>query len=242
MLPQEVGRGLSHGGDIEIGSFHADENAVRHGFIRKVFGLLSLQLLLTAGITAICFAVDDVKDWLQSNGWFILVTIAASFLCLIILICVPGVKDTYPCNLMFLFIFTAFEGFLVGAVAGYYDTEAVVLAAVITVVVTVGLTIFALQTKIDFTLWSGVLLAALLTLIVIGLIAWIFPRNRGFILLYSALGAMLFSAFLIYDVQMIAGGHKYELGPDEYIEAALCVYLDILNLFLYILSLVSGGD
>ena len=56
------------------------------------------------------------------------------------------------------------------------------------------------------------------------------------------MGALIFSFYIIYDTQiMIGGNHKYSLSPEEYIFAALNLYLDIVNLFLYLLSIFGGG-
>lgn len=49
-------------------------------------------------------------------------------------------------------------------------------------------------------------------------------------------GAALFSLYIVYDVHMIAE----KLSPDEYIPAAISLYLDILNLFLHILRILSS--
>ena len=56
------------------------------------------------------------------------------------------------------------------------------------------------------------------------------------------MGAALFGLYLVFDTQMMMGGnHKYALSPEEYIFAALNLYLDIVNLFLYILSILNEG-
>jgi len=55
-------------------------------------------------------------------------------------------------------------------------------------------------------------------------------------------GALIFSCYLVYDIQLMMGGnHSYSLSPEEYIFAALNIYLDIVNLFLYILLIFAGG-
>ena len=57
------------------------------------------------------------------------------------------------------------------------------------------------------------------------------------------MGAVIFSLYIIYDTQIMLGGnHKYSLSPEEYIFAALNLYLDIINLFLYLLSIFGGGS
>ena len=61
-------------------------------------------------------------------------------------------------------------------------------------------------------------------------------------MIYASLGALLFSCYLVFDTQMMMGGkHKYSISPEEYIFAALNLYLDIINIFLYILALVGGS-
>ncbi|QQP49012.1 Uncharacterized protein FKW44_009522, partial [Caligus rogercresseyi] len=62
---------------------------------------------------------------------------------------------------------------------------------------------------------------------------------------YSSAGALIFSLYIVYDVQMMIGGnHKYSISPEEYIMAALNLYIDIINLFMFILSIIgaSSGD
>lgn len=63
---------------------------------------------------------------------------------------------------------------------------------------------------------------------------------------FGSVGALIFSLYIVYDTQMMMGGkHKYSLSPEEYIFAALNLYLDIINLFRYVLCIVGiggGGD
>lgn len=66
-------------------------------------------------------------------------------------------------------------------------------------------------------------------------------RNNILSLVYASLGALLFSFYLVYDTQLMMGGkHKYALSPEEYIFAALNLYLDIINIFLYILTIIGA--
>ena len=59
---------------------------------------------------------------------------------------------------------------------------------------------------------------------------------------FGAAGALVFSLYLIYDTQLMLGGkHKYALSPEEYIFAALNIYLDVVQLFMYILMIVGGS-
>ena len=59
---------------------------------------------------------------------------------------------------------------------------------------------------------------------------------------FGVAGALIFSLYIIYDTQMMMGGkHEYALDPEEYIFASLNIYLDVINLFLYILMIVGAA-
>lgn len=115
----------------------------------------------------------------------------------------------------------------------------VMMAVGITAAVCLGLTLFAFQTKWDFTVMGGVLFVAVLILLILGIVA-IFVPGKTISLVYASLGAFIFSIYLVYDTQMMMGGkHKYSLSPEEYIFAALNLYLDIVQIFMYILTIIG---
>ena len=121
-------------------------------------------------------------------------------------------------------------------------TYFLLLAVGITALVVLGLTIFALQTKIDFTMCNGILFALLLCLMIFGIFCAIFPSDIMNVV-YASLGAVIFSCYIVVDTQLMMGGkHQYSIDPEEYVFATLNLYLDIINLFLMILSLVGRGD
>ena len=82
----------------------------------------------------------------------------------------------------------------------------------------------------------------LIVFVLCGLIATFFPSTRTIRLVYCAIGAIIFSVYIVYDTQLMIGGkHKYFLSPEEYIFASLNLYLDIINLFMYILSIIGNS-
>ena len=52
---------------------------------------------------------------------------------------------------------------------------------------------------------------------------------------------MAFGFYLIVDTQMIMGGKSIELSIDEYILAAMLLYIDIIQIFLYILRILGNS-
>ncbi|XP_057160497.1 uncharacterized protein LOC113266755 [Ursus arctos] len=135
---------------------------------------------------------------------------------------------------------TVLQGLLLGAISVFYNAEEVLWATAATALVTLSLTLFALQTKWDFTMLNGMLFVLLFVLIIYGILL-LFIRSYWLHLLYAGLGTIVFSLYLVMDVQLMVGGrhHHSDLDPEEYVFAALNIYLDIINLFLFILQLIG---
>jgi len=247
------------GADETIGMGGFGEKAVRRGFIKKVYSILMLQLVLTGAIISIflfvrgCTQSDSqgncirgsewsVKAYVQRNRWPYYASMAVMLVCLLAMACCESVRRKTPTNFIFLGVFTACEGVMLGTISSFYDVDAVLIAVGITAGVTFALTVFAFQTKIDFTACGGMLCGLLVIFVLAGFCLAILPKTKYVMIGYGSAGALIFSLYIIYDTQLMMGGkHKYSLSPEEYIFAALNIYLDVVNLFIYILMLVGIG-
>jgi len=214
--------------------------AVRNGFIRKVYGILSMQLLLTIGISCWFMFHVPTRTFVEAHATaLILGTFLPMIVLLVVLLC-TRVKHVYPWNLVLLLLFTALQSVGIGCICGAYQQSGqgqyVLTAFSLTAAVFCALTLFALQSKIDFSFLGGALFAGLLLLIGWGLVNSIFGWQLSF--LYSLFGAILFSLYILYDTSNLI----HRIPPDQYILASISLYLDVMNLFLFILELVSGGD
>ena len=218
---------------------------VRHGFIRKVYSILFFQLLLTSGIAAPFVLLDqlDVINFINANQWLLWTSLALSFTFMMIFACFPTLMRKYPLNYVILFLFTATEGLFVGLICSQYQVQSVLLAVVTVTGITLALTLFAFQTKYDFTGWGPYLLVATLVLLVFGFVLIFVKDSTGTAQkVYCGIGALLFSMYLVYDTQLIAGGshRKHQFNIDDYAMAAICLYIDIIQLFIYLLSLMGN--
>lgn len=158
---------------------------------------------------------------------------------MIALACCENLRRSFPINFVMLGLFTLCQSFVLGTTASRYESDAVIMAVGITAAVCLGLTLFAFQTKWDFTVMGGILFVAVIVLMLFGIIA-IFVPGKTITLVYASVGALIFCVYLIYDTQLMMGGkHKYSISPEEYIFAALNLYMDIINIFLYILTIIG---
>ncbi|KAG0711071.1 Protein lifeguard 1 [Chionoecetes opilio] len=223
------------------GNMEFSDKSVRMGFIRKVYMILMAQLVVTFGMVAVFTLSSDVKNFVHGTPALFYVALAGTLICIIALSCCGNLRRRTPHNFIFLGIFTICEGFLLGTAASSFTSSEILIAVGVTLVVTLSLTLFAFQTKIDFTGCGIFVFVSLIVLLLFGILAIIF-QNKILSMVYSCLGALLFCFYLVFDTQlMIGGSHKYSLSPEEYVFAALTLYLDVVNIFMYILSIIGGS-
>ncbi|KAL3634467.1 hypothetical protein CASFOL_021521 [Castilleja foliolosa] len=231
--------------DIEMGHGQLypgmQENPqMRWAFIRKVYSILCVQFLLTFGISMAMFLIHPVRVFMGTrNGFFVMIAIMiVTFILCMMMHCF---SQQHPWNYVFLLLFTLAMSFMVGAASTQHKGETVLLTAGLTLVVTLGLTLFtfiAAKRGCDFNFMGPFLFCALLLLIAFGIIRLIFPMGRLGEQVIGCIGALVFSGFIIYDTDNVIKRFNY----DQYIEAAACLFLDIVNLFMSLLGIVGSGD
>lgn len=227
--------------DPESKVFQFNDQTIRRGFIRKVYSILTAQLSITLGVICLFLFHQPTKTYVSERPGLFWVAFVVTLVTIIAMVCCGDLRRKAPANFIFLTIFTLAEAFLLGVVTANYSSEEVLLAVGITAAVCLSLTLFAFQTKWDFTAMGGILFVALIVLMLFGIIA-IFIPGKTITLVYASLGALLFSVYLVFDTQLMMGGnHKYSISPEEYIFAALNLYLDVINLFLSILTIIGAS-
>ena len=94
--------------------------------------------------------IDPVRTYVYENPWLFWVSFTVSIVTLLALGCAGDLRRKTPYNFIFLFLFTIVEGVFLGCVSAFADADEVAIAIVATIIVTIGLTIFAFQVSGDF--------------------------------------------------------------------------------------------
>ena len=217
---------------------------IRIGFIKKVYGILSAQLLFTVGLICLTFK-KSFHDFLLNNLPIFYVCCGVSIVIAITLICFKKVARKTPLNYILLGIWTFCEAWMVAVIAATYEPYSVLVAGVLTAAVTCALTYYACTTKTDFTFCGGMLFAGSMIMFVMGIFFLIFGINRSgcplLNILYCGFGVCLYSMYLIFDTQLVMGKFGNEYSIDDYIVAAMIIYIDIIQMFLYILEMFGSS-
>lgn len=207
--------------------------ANRASTLGKVMGLLAVASLFTAIGALIGLPLGRL-------GFF--VGLIGGIVCLIVL---GFVKERTPLNLVLLYTFATLEGVFLGQVLESYVQAGLSRVVLDAAVVTAGVSLVAggygYTTKRDLTALGSVLSIGLLVVIGASLLG-LFLHLPALYTAVAAAAALLFTGFLIFDLNRIANAGEVSTG--DTILLAVSVYVDVLNLFLALLSLLTAlrGD
>lgn len=234
-------------GDIEAGGaglypMMLESPDMRWAFIRKIYGILSVQLLLTVIVAAIVVVnIHPIAHFILSSHAGLAIYIVLVISPFIVLCPLSYYHKKHPINFILLGLFTVLLSFAVGMSCAFTSGKVILEALILTAVVVVSLTLFtfwAAKRGYDFNFLGPFLFAAMMVLFFFSLIQIIFPLGKTSTMIFGGLAALIFSAYIVYDTDEIIKRHTY----DEYIWASVSLYLDIINLFLSLLSILRAAE
>jgi FtsH-binding integral membrane protein len=196
-------------------------------FIKKVYSLLAMSMG-TAAIGA----------YLGSGPLLLLVApnMMLFFILQIALIFFASFAARKPgLNMVALFSFTTVSGLTLGPLLYQVGPSIAAEAFALTAITFAGLSMYVVYSKKDFSFMSGFLMTGLIVLVVGGLLNMFFIQSGMMHFVMSGASVLLFSGFILYDTSNIM---RY-YGTDEYVSATLALYLDVLNLFIALLSILG---
>lgn len=220
---------------------HTKEERIT-GYMSSVYGLMSLAAAITAVVAYYVSVTPRIYQPLFSSPW----TLFGLFL--VQILCVVGLTVLLP-KLNFFFAFLLFIGYagLLGLTLSViflsFQMSSIYLAFFISAGMFAAMAIYGYFTRTDLTSIGNILFMALFGLI-IGLVVNLFLKSPMVDVFLSAVGVILFTGLTAYDSQrikhigriMIAQGIS---SSKVAVVGALTLYLDFINLFLYMLQLIG---
>ncbi len=204
----------------------------RATLVRRTYLLVLASVLVTMFGVSFALSTPSVLQWsaqhpfLTMIGMFVPLFGAMQF------------RQVFPTNIGLVFLFTFIEGIFIAPfiyVMGQSQPGVVGQAALLTLTTFGALTLYAFVSRKDFSAWGGFFMIGLVVLIVTSLLNMFF-QNPTAHLWIAAATVFVFGGLLIFDTWRL----RNVFGPDDYVQAAVSIYLDLLNMFLAILSLLGG--
>ena len=221
----------------------ADVQLARQSFLTSVFGWMFIGLALTAGIAAYVAASTDMISWFEDHTWAWFVMFIAQ-LGLVVTISAGINKLSYSVSVFLFALYAALNGFIFSVILEAYTTASIASAFGVAAGMFGGMAIYGFVTKRDLTGMRSILFMGLIGLI-IGMVVNMFWANSVLYWFVTFGGVVLFCALTAYDMQKIKqigeSGADGDTLRKASILGALALYLDFINLFLFLLRIFGSA-
>jgi modulator of FtsH protease len=203
--------------------------------VRRTYGLVFVSVIVTMMGVAFGMTQPALMQQVAQHPFI-------AFLCVLApLLLAMWRPREFPVNIGATLLFTFAEGVWLSPLLYLYNRmqPGVVGQAGLLTFTTFGvLTLYAAFSRRDFSAWGGFFTIGLWVLIATSLLN-LFFRNTTASLWLAGGAVLVFGGLLVFDTWRILRSNQY--GPDDYVPAAVAIYLDLLNLFLALLRLLSGN-
>ena len=210
--------------------------AERATLVRRTYGLVFASVIVTMLGVAFAFTQPALMQAVAMHPFIAMICLFAP------LIMAQRSARDFPRNIAYTGIFTFIEGIFLAPFLVLAERAApgsVSEAAVLTFAAFGALSLYATVSRRDFSAWGSFFMIGLVVLFVAMLIN-MFVHSAAGGLVISAVGVLVMSGLLVFDTWRLLRSGQY--GQDDYVLAAVSIYLDLLNMFIFILSLLSGGN
>lgn len=215
--------------------FEMKSSDLRNQFAAKVFGTVFFQLAGTALLISLTFTSTFLQSIALNLNWLWgLVTLG----CLLALTLSRELAKNVPTNYIVLSLFTFASSMTTFNSIYYIDIGSVYYSILFTALLVGALAVFSFNTDTDFTK-PAFNLKFLGFQLIFSLVLMFLPINNILAVIASGL---IFSTYLVIDLQMIAGRRDVKLGIDDYVMGAIIIYTDVIRLFIAIAELLNSSD
>lgn len=207
--------------------------AERATLVRRTYSLVFVSILFTVAGAMFALSQPSVLNAVAAHPW---ISAIATFAPLLLAM---RAQNVFPANIALVLLFTFAEGVFLAPflyVYGQQQPGLITEAATITIGAFGVLTGYAFISRRDFSAWGSFFRVGLFVVIGSMLLNFFIFKNSGFDVAIAAITVLVFCGLLVYDTSRIRNVY----GPDEYVGAAVRIYLDLLNLFLAILRIFGG--
>jgi FtsH-binding integral membrane protein len=210
--------------------------AERATLVKRTYGLVFLSILVTMAGTAFTFSQESLLLSVARHPFIGILCVLAP------LIMAQRAARDFPKNIILTFLFAFVEGVYIAPFLFVAERQApgvTLQAGALTFAAFAVLTMYALISKRDFSAWGSFFTVGLVVLVLASILN-IFIGGATGGLWIAAIGVLVMSGLLVFDTWRVLRSGMY--GQDDYVLATVSIYLDLLNIFLFIVRLLGGGN
>lgn len=216
-----------------------------NGLLKNVYLWMTAALALTAIVS---YGVANSEMLLASlyNSGIMLVVVVAQFV-LVLFLSSRLERLSIGAAVGSFIAYSILNGIMLSSVFIVYASLTVTRAFFTTALMFAGMSLYAMFAKRDLASWGSILIMALWGILIASLVNMFF-RSESIYYLMSIVGVVVFAGLTAWDTQKLMGinaSYGYDIDEETFVKisiiGALSLYLDFINIFLYVLRILGSS-
>jgi FtsH-binding integral membrane protein len=205
-----------------------------------VYGWMSFALIITGLVAAYTASRPELLNLVFGNTWVLIAIVLLEFIAVAVLVSLLSKLNSWQATLIFI-LYSALNGLTLSGIFVVYTAESIEFTFYVTAGTFAAMTLYGYTTKNDLSGWGNFLSMGLVGLVISAIVGAFFDLS-AFSWITSCFGVVIFVGLTAYDTQKIKamnviGNEGTDEDRKEAIMGALELYLDFINMFLYLLRL-----
>jgi FtsH-binding integral membrane protein len=211
-------------------------------FISKVYAWMTLALIITGIVSIWCASTPSMIEFIFGNSLIFWGLIIVEFICVAVLVSIVSRISSNTATLIFIG-YSALNGLTLSGIFLIYTSQSIASTFFVTAITFGVMSTYGYFTKRDLTSIGNLATMALVGIFIASIVN-IFLNSETIYWIITYVGVLIFVALIARDTQKIKelniiGNEGTEEDKKEAIMGALTLYLDFINLFLFLLRLLG---
>lgn len=209
-------------------------------YMVKVYSWMCLALIITGGVAMYTASSEAMMQMVFGNRYVFFGLILLEFAAVGVLVGLINRMTSSVATVIFI-VYSVFNGLTLSAIFTLYTSESIASTFFITAGTFGAMSFYGYVTKTDLSRWGNLFFMALIGLVIASVVNW-FMQSTVLYWITTCAGVLIFTGLTAYDTQKIKntniiGNEGSDQDHKEAIMGALTLYLDFINLFLYLLRI-----
>jgi uncharacterized protein len=209
-------------------------------YMVKVYSWMCLAMIITGGVAMYTASSGALMELVFGNRYVFFGLIILEFVAVGVLVSLINKMTASIATFIFI-VYSVFNGITLSAIFTIYTAESIASTFFVTAGTFGAMSMYGYFTKTDLSRWGNLFFMGLIGLIIASVVNW-FMQSTMLYWITTFAGVLIFTGLTAYDTQKIKanniiGNEGTDQDHKEAIMGALTLYLDFINLFLYLLRI-----
>ena len=209
-------------------------------FVTKVYSILAIQFTITIFFVSLSFYSEKFQNFVKNYKSVYFLSTILSLITYIYPLFYTKFLKSFPLNYVYLLLFTISSDLVLCRLIIKYKPTTIFIALCLSIITIITLSIYAYYSKTDFTILGGNFFVTLNLFMISSCLRILFGIEYSKLIINGCC-LIVFSTYIIYDTQLILGNQREKFNNNDCVLAAMCLYIDIINLFIEMVKIVAAS-